>query len=395
MRNSGWTFVPTIFVISRLFFFGVGIAAAALLPTVTPPGHPPPALGFLDLWSRWDAGDYLAIASIGYVVDAPHETAYFPLFPLLIRVGATLGGGPALWGVLVSLVATFFALYFLYRIAEKHWGLKVARATVLTFAFFPTAFFLNAVYTEALFVALSAGSFWAANVRRDLLLAGILGALAAATRNIGVLLLIPLSYEWLRNRREFGWRGALGVGIVPAGLVAYMTFLWARFGDPSITREQEHVHFARELTNPLSTLKEAWTEAGEGMRYVIDPTSLFFDQAAQHVFGGAAFEASHTVDLAFLFLFLFLIGVGLVVLPLELMPLWAYTFLIVMMPLVEASGYSPLLSLPRFVLEAFLLFFVLGYLLSYSRLALYVWVFVSGGLGAVLAALFVTGHWVA
>jgi Gpi18-like mannosyltransferase len=64
-------------------------------------------------------------------------------------------------------VATFFALYFLYRIAEKYYGLKVARATVLTFAFFPTAFFLNAVYTEALFVALSAGSFWAAAVRRD------------------------------------------------------------------------------------------------------------------------------------------------------------------------------------------------------------------------------------
>src|SRR5215218_5481534 len=245
MRNSGWTFVPTIFVISRLFFFGVGIAAAALLPTVTPPGHPPPALGFLDLWSRWDGGDYLAIASVGYVVDAPHETAYFPLFPMLVRVGAGWGGEPALWGVLVSLVATFFALYFLYRIAEKYYGLKVARATVLTFAFFPTAFFLNAVYTEALFVALSAGSFWAAAVRRDLLLAGILGALAAATRNLGVLLLIPLFYEWLRNRREFGWRGALWVGIVPAGIVGYMAFLWARVGVPVITMVQQRAYWGR------------------------------------------------------------------------------------------------------------------------------------------------------
>jgi len=40
-------------------------------------------------------------------------------------------------------------------------------------------------------------------------------------------------------------------------------------------------------------------------------------------------------------------------------------------------------------------FFVLGYLLSHSRPALYLWLFVSGGLGAVLAALFVTNHWVA
>jgi len=158
----------------------------------------------LDLWTRFDGGFYLAIASEGYDVSTPERTAFFPLFPMLIRLGAALGGTPAFWGVLVSLVATCFALYFLYQIAEKHWGPKVARATALTFAFFPAAFFLNAVYTEALFVGLSAGSFWAANVRRDLLLAGVLGALAAATRNLGVLLLIPLGYEWLRNRREFG-----------------------------------------------------------------------------------------------------------------------------------------------------------------------------------------------
>jgi hypothetical protein len=384
-----------IFVFSRLFFFGVGIAAAALLPVVVNKEGQELARGFLDLWSRWDGEYYLFIATEGYDLNAPDTTAFFPLFPLLIRLGAALGGTPAFWGVLVSLVATFFALYFLYRIAEKHWGLKVARATVLTFAFFPTAFFLNAVYTEALFVALSAGSFWAANVRRDLLLAGVLGALAAATRNLGVFLLIPLGYEWLRNRREFGWRGALGVGIVPVGLAGYMTFLWIRFGDPFITMAQQRLHWFRGTTHPLTTLKNAWTEAGEGMRHIFDPTSLFFDQAYQGFFRGVAFEASRTVDLAFLFLFLFLIGVGLVVLPLELLGLWAYTFCIVMLPLIEASSYSPLLSLPRFVLDAFLLFFVLGYLLSYSRLALYVWVFVSGGLGAVLAALFVTGHWVA
>src|SRR5919112_5491403 len=186
MRNSGWTFVLTTFVLSRLFFFGVGTAAAALLPVLNPPGQAPQGLGFLDLWSRWDGSVfYLQIASEGYNVDNPKATAFFPLFPVLIRVGAALGGKPAFWGVLVSLVATFFALYFLYQIAEKYWDLKVARAAVLTFAFFPTAFFLNAVYTEALFIALSAGSFWAAYVRRNLLLAGILGALAAATRHPG------------------------------------------------------------------------------------------------------------------------------------------------------------------------------------------------------------------
>ena len=334
----------------------------------------------------------MEIASSGYELQKPQWTAFFPLFPMLIRVGAGWGGKPALWGVLVSLVATFFALYFLYRIAEKHLGLKVARATVLTFAFFPTAFFLNAVYTEALFVALSAGSFWAAAVRRDLLLAGVLGALAAATRNLGVLLLIPLGYEWLSSRREFGWWRALYIGIVPAGLVGYMTFLWVRFGDPLITMKQQNAYWSREPTNPLTTLRETWTEAGVGMRYILDdPTSLFFDQR----FYGAAFYASRTVDLAFLFLFLILIGVGLAVLPDRFLGLWMYASILVLYPLLWAGGWSPLMSLPRFVLQAFPLFFILGYLLSHSRPALYLWLFVSAGLGAVLAALFVTGRWVA
>jgi len=290
----------------------------ALLPlVVNEGGQEVPALSFLDPWSRFDGGFYLAIASEGYDVSTPERTAFFPLFPMLIRFGAALGGTPAFWGVLISLVATLFALYFLYQIAEKHWGPKVARATVFTFAFFPAAFFLNAVYTEALFVGLSAGSFWAANVQRNLLLAGVLGALAAATRNLGMLLLIPLGYEWLRNRREFGWRGALGVGIVPAGRVGYMTFLWARFEDPFISMDQQRAYWGRGPTNPLTTLKLAWTQAGEGVRYIFDPTSLFFDQALF----GAAFEASRTVDLAFLFLFLFLIVVGLVILPSDLLGL--------------------------------------------------------------------------
>ena len=44
----------------------------------------------------------------------------------------------------------------------------------LTLAVFPTSFFFNAVYTESLFLALSAGSIWALRVRRDLLLACLL-----------------------------------------------------------------------------------------------------------------------------------------------------------------------------------------------------------------------------
>src|SRR5215208_1271550 len=387
MGNSCWKFILTTFVLSRLFFFGVGIVAAGSLPWV-PVHTAPEAPDFLVPWSRWDGVYYLYIADEGYDVAFPDRMAFFPLFPMLMRLGAALGGPTALWGVLVSLVATFCALYFMYRIAEKHWGQKVARNAVLTFAFFPTAFFLNAVYSEALFVAFAAGSYWAAYVRRDLLLAGLWGALATATRNSGVLLLIPLGYLWLRNRSEFGWRGLWQLALVPAGLLGYMIFLWYEFGDPLMFANTQTTGWGRELTNPLATLEHAWTSAAEGLKYVLDPATLFLEQSPV-----PSLEASNAVNLIFLVLFLVLMAIGFAILPPGLS---VYTFLATLLPavLTPAPGL-PLMSLPRFLLGAFPLFFVLGYLLSYSRVALYLWLLVSASLGTVLTALFVTWRWVA
>jgi hypothetical protein len=380
--SSAWPFVLAAFVLSRLLFLGVGAVAAALLPWARPLSAVPGPPGFLNYWAHWDGAWYSEIATEGYGAHAPASTVFFPLFPMIVRVGTSLGGGPAFWGVLTSLVACVFALYFLYRIAEKLQGKEAARAAVLAFAFFPMAFFLNAVYTEALFVAFTAGSFWAAYVRRDLLLAGILGALAAATRNLGVLLLIPLAYEWLRNRQEFGWRGMWEIGIVPAGLVGYMAFLWSRFGDPLIFYHQQDAYWHRGLTDPVTTLEMAWARTGNGPRFLLDPATLFLDPAP-----APAVEAYNTVSLAFLVLLVVLVGVGFALLPPGLS---VYTFLITLPPILTPFPWVPLMSLPRFMLGAFPLFLILGYLLSRSRPALYLWLLISGGLGMAFTALFVT-----
>jgi hypothetical protein len=53
------------------------------------------------------------------------------------------------------------------------------------------------------------------------------------------------------------------------------------------------------------------------------------------------------------------------------------------------------MSQPRFVLGAFPMFLVLGYLLSRNRTALVSWLIFSGALGVALTALFATWRWVA
>ncbi len=223
VQGSAWGFVLLVFAASRLFYLFVGALVAPVVP-VSPLQSQTSlfSLGTLSTWANFDGEHYVGVAESGYEDESP---AFFPLYPLLIRLAVTLFGGPvssgalSAYGVLISLVTFCFALYFVYRIAEEGWGVRAAQGTIVSLAFFPTGFFFNAVYTESLFLALSAGAVWAARVRKNLLLGCFIAGLAAATRNVGVLLLIPLVYEW-SDRDGYGWRAASYLALVPAGLMA-------------------------------------------------------------------------------------------------------------------------------------------------------------------------------
>ena len=384
---TAWPFVFAVFAASRLLFLGTGALARIFLPEAEPVGSPLEPPGFLNYWAHWDGAWYAQIATEGYGVGAPASTAFFPLYPMLVRLGVALGGGPALWGVLISLVATLFAFYFLYGIAERLYDVGVARASTLALAFLPTAFFLNAVYTEALFLMFTTGSIWALYTRRDLFLAGLLGALAAATRNVGLLLLIPLFIEWYRNRREFGSGGLASLLLVPVGLVSYGIFLAGRFGDPLVSARQQEEYWGRTFVSPVATLQGAWTSAVESAGYWLRPGVLFLGSSS-----APSLEASNTLNLLFFALLLVLMVVGFVALP---PGLFLYTFVIMLLPILTPSPIFPLMSLPRFMLGAFPLFLVLGYLLARNRTALGVWLVLSAGGGVALTALFTTWRWVA
>jgi hypothetical protein len=383
---AAWAFVLSVFVFSRGLFLLAGALAAAYLPGAEPAGNPLEPPGTLNYWAHWDGAWYAEISTDGYAARDPASTAFFPLYPLLVKVGAFLGG-PALWGVAVSCAATLFALYFLYRIAEHLFDARVARASTLCFALFPTAFYMNAVYTEALFVALTTGAIWAAMVRRNLLLAGIFGAFATATRNVGVLILLPLLLEWFEHRREFGVRGLASLTLVPAGLVAYFAYLQARFGDALISARQQEEYWGRTVTDPATTMLNAFEAAGAGLPYLLDPARLLLDRAA-----GPSLTASNTLNLIFFGLFVLLVGVSLLHLP----PGFSlYALVGTLLPVLTPSPNFPLMSMPRFLLAAFPIFIALGLLLSRNRVSLVLWLVFSTVFGLLLTAMFVTWRWVA
>src|SRR3954454_18644405 len=142
-------------VASRLLVWGVAVVAAAVAhpdggasarafdrPELTHPfGAPLDAL--LAPLARWDSVWFLGIAHSGY--GGGGDSAFFPLYPLLVR-GLAPGGSPAallLAAYAVSLGALAGALYLFRRLAELELGdaCRARRATMLL-AFFPGALWL-------------------------------------------------------------------------------------------------------------------------------------------------------------------------------------------------------------------------------------------------------------
>ncbi len=188
---------------------------------------------------QWDSYWYLSIVRDGYqyTPGAPSNVAFFPLYPLLVRLVGGLLGDDVLAGFVVSNLCLLGACFALYRLARvEGQTVEEAQTTLLCMLVFPSAFFASLFYTEGLFLLLTIGAFLAARLGRWGW-AALAVALAGATRIYGVFLLAALPFfavrlqmrppflTWLQPWRRLGWL-ALG----PAGVLAYMAYLQHRFG---------------------------------------------------------------------------------------------------------------------------------------------------------------------
>jgi Mannosyltransferase (PIG-V) len=212
---------------------------------------------------RWDSIWYLRIADHGYRIK--QDTGFFPLYPLVAHVGSWVTGSSILAGVLISMVATLVGLTIVHRLTELELGDQAASTTVKLIAFAPFAFYLSALYTEGLFLALSAGTFLAAR-RERWALAGILGGLAATVRVTGILLLVPVLLFYIasiRQRhgsprvRELAW-----TLLIPAGLALFCAYTALRGFGFTASFSAQHNYWQHRFTGPLTGiwqgLEAAW-----------------------------------------------------------------------------------------------------------------------------------------
>lgn len=160
---------------------------------------------------------------------------FFPVYPMVLWVISKVTDDVTMVGAALSNLCLFLAMVFLHKLT-KLFGYEeaIADRTIFYLAIFPVSYFFSIPMTESLFLLLTVLSFYLAK-RDRWVMAGGLGALASATRVTGVLLLPSLVILYLQRHRtkpRNGNPGALGLLIIPLGLLAYMFYSWHMTGNP-------------------------------------------------------------------------------------------------------------------------------------------------------------------
>eukprot|EP01135_Chromosphaera_perkinsii_P003266 Nk52_evm41s239 gene=Nk52_evmTU41s239 len=160
---------------------------------------------------NWDSVYFINIALNGY--ETENATAFFPLYPLLMRLVAQVLLFPlalvlsplartVIAGVLISNGAFVIAAVLLFRLGLNIFKTckELALMSALMFCVNPASIFFSAIYSESLFALLTFGGMFFTSMRRYWE-ATVLFALCSATRGNGFLCAGFLVYDFILRFR--------------------------------------------------------------------------------------------------------------------------------------------------------------------------------------------------
>ncbi len=215
--------------------------------------------GLLDtivrLWNRTDAPHYQGIAQNWYVTegDPRFHIVFFPLYPLLIKAFNFIIGNYFASALVVSNLCAIGSGIMAYELAALDMERKDALFAATLLSVFPGSFFLAAPMTESLFLLLSLGCLYCAR-KKKYLLAGAFGALAAFTRSVGLLLVLPVFIEalgdYLRNKplppKAIAIR-LCGAAMIALGTAGYLLVNHLVTGSPFTFLTYQREHWSQSL----------------------------------------------------------------------------------------------------------------------------------------------------
>ena len=352
-----------LFVWSRI---GIWAAALFALLVFEPNRHPDASrfdsarlheLGYVtDVWARWDSDWFLRIAEHGY--STPSSTpAFYPLYPALTGLlGRIFLGHYLLAGLVISLAAGAVAFVLLHRLASERLGDAGALRAVLYLAVFPMSLFLQAVYSESLYLALALGAFLLAE-RGRFLGAGAVTGLALLTRAAGFALLPALAIMAWRSPER---RGAmLRLAVAPLLFLLYPLALGIQIGKPFEFLTAQEVVWQRHLSwaGPLGGLWDGLRAGVAGVRQLASGSHTHAYWAAVTDTDPMRAAALNLVQLAFALLAL---GLGVYAWRRFGAPYGVFSLVSLAIPLSVPADRWPLLSMPRFTLAIFPIFLALA-----------------------------------
>jgi Gpi18-like mannosyltransferase len=349
-------------------------------------------------WVRFDGEWYLDIAKNGYDTNFPlvnpeniacnqgtglcqRNFAFFPLYPTSINILHNLTGlSYEIAGILISNIAFIGCVLLLYILAKKLFNAKLAFTIAILFAISPLSYIFSALMSESIFAFLLLLTLLL-SINKKYLLAGLVGCLLSATRNTGILVIIPMAMiYWKQNRANLNsekvnfkkpsWmflnsKMFLSLLMVPLGIIAFAVFLNSRVNDPLA-----FIH-----------IQSYWEKPVDGVHPLLAiPFSII----------NYSLEGSlkiHLYNLAWFFgaLIIFAIGLKRKLIPFFLNNIVLWLFI----PLLAGS----MLALPRYLSVLFPIYIIIGKLLV-SPLSKML-VFSISFLGLLLLSYFyINGYWI-
>lgn len=328
-----------------------------------------PNLSYADFFNslkNWDSGHFLGIAESGY--SRSFQYAFFPLYPLMIRLLALVLNSYLISGIIISITASFLGIKLLYKLIQ-HDSINVKpKKVIFYFLIFPTSFFLLLPYSEALFFLLTVITFYflskakSINYQRNFFLASVSVVLATLTRFVGIVLVLILFWEIFHSKNVK--RKYFFILTSLSGLFFYTFYLYLKVGDP--------VYFL--------TVETYWQRA------INLPVVSFW--------GSLTYIFSHQYDnfvlTTLIDTFFAVFGLGLAFRSVRFLPS-TYSLLAIFSMFLPLST-SSLVSFPRFILPVFPIFILLA--MIKNKPLNFFYVFISISLLFYFEINFMNGFWV-
>lgn len=289
---------------------------------------------WLEPWQRWDTTHYQAIAIHGYKA---FDTALFtpPFYPTAMWLFAPLFLNNELAaGLFISSLSFLGCLIVFHSLSLLEFADEDnAWRVIKYFSFFPTAFFLVAAYSESLYLFCVLLCFYYIK-KNSWVWTGIFGGLAAFTRLPGALIIIPLLWVSWHAYKTAGYKVWLAPALATAGAAIFPFYVW--------------IHLK---LSPLAIFK-AQNERGG---YLTLPGKNIFEAALRIIRGQLVWE--NVMELSFTLFLIVMVILAWKKLP-RIYGIYAVTMTLFF--LTRFGSPQPLVSMARYTIEVFPIFFILA-----------------------------------